>query len=319
MACTIQLGRISRSAGWVRAAFCIVAVLAGGCNGESRSGGELESVWGRRGITDGRLQKPRAMAIDKDDRLYIVDMMARIQVFDGDGRLVDGPWRTPEFENGKPTGMSIDRDGNLMVADTHYYRILFYTPDGRLLEEKTIGGKSGQGPGEFGLVTDVVQDSHGNYYVSEYGDFDRIQKFSPHGQFITQWGGHGSAPGQFRRPQNMAIDEDDNIWVADACNHRIQVFNSGGQRITMWGQQGHDPGQLSYPYDLVLDDEHVWICEFGNNRVQKFTRDGRTVACWGQGGRDDGQLHNPWAMARNRAGKIFVLDTNNHRVQRITL
>jgi DNA-binding beta-propeller fold protein YncE len=298
---------------------CVALILLVGCQSESPSGGELEGVWGRRGITDGRLQKPRAMAIDTDDRLYIVDMMARIQVFDGDGRLVESPWRTPAFENGKPTGMSVDRDGNLMVADTHYYRVLFYAPDGRLLEDKTIGGRAGQGPGEFGLVTDVVQDSQGNYYVSEYGDFDRIQKFSPDGQFIKQWGGHGSAPGQFRRPQNLAVDEDDNIWVADACNHRIQVFDSDGRRITIWGQQGREPGQLSYPYDLVLDSQHVWICEFGNNRVQKFTRDGRPVASWGQGGRDDGELHNPWALARNRAGKIFVLDTNNHRVQRIRL
>ncbi|MEK6248059.1 MAG: NHL repeat-containing protein [Planctomycetales bacterium] len=296
-----------------------MAILPGGCQTEVASNGEFEVSWGRRGITDGRLQKPRAMAIDASNRLYIVDMMARIQIFNGEGELLARPWQTPEFANGKPTGMTVDHNGNLMVADTHYYRILFYDPDGKLLEEKTIGGKAGQGPGEFGLVTDVVQDSEGNYYVSEYGDFDRIQKFSPEGDFVAQWGGHGSEVGQFRRPQNMFIDQRDQIWVADACNHRIQIFNTKGHLIKIWGEQGPAQGQLSYPYDLVVDEDYVWICEYGNNRIQKFTHDGKSVGCWGSGGRGECQLHNPWALARNSDGQIFVLDTNNHRVQRIRM
>ena len=50
--------------------------------------------------------------------------------------------------------------GRLLVADTHYYRVLIYAADGELLE--TIGGRQGHGPGEFGLVTDAVQDSKGD-------------------------------------------------------------------------------------------------------------------------------------------------------------
>ena len=278
-----------------------------------------EDIWGRRGTTDGRLQKPRAMAVDDEDNIYIVDMSARIQVFDDTGNLRRGPWRMPEFANGKPTGMSVDRSGNLAVADTHYYRILFFSPDGELLEDKTIGGTPGNGPGEFGLLTDVVQDSKGYYYASEYGGFDRIQKFTADGQFVTQWGVHGDRKKEFRRPQNMAIDEQDRIWVCDACNHRIQVFDTDGKLLDIWGHHGRAPGELSYPYDLVLDEQFVYICEYGNNRVQKFTRDGTSIACWGHSGRDAGQLYNPWALVLNRAGRLLVLDTNNHRVQKINL
>ena len=115
-----------------------------------------------------------------------------------------------------------------MVADTHYFRVLFYTPEGRLLEDQTIGGKYGFAPGEFTLVTDYAQDSQGNYYVSEYGEYDRIQKFSPQRKFLFQWGGHGNERGQFARPQDLAVDEHDHIWVADACNDRIQVFDATG-------------------------------------------------------------------------------------------
>lgn len=260
------------------------------------------------------------MAIDRDDQLYIVDMTARIQVFDTDGNHLRS-WKTPYYENGKPSGLSFDRDGNLLVADTHYFRMLVYSPQGKLLNDKTIGGNSGNAPGEFGLVTDAVQDSQGNYYVAEYGEFDRIQKFSPDGKFLFQWGGHGSELEQFIRPQNLAVDENDHIWVADACNHRIQVFDATtdeARLVRSWGRAGSQPGQLKYPYDLVLDQEgHVYVCEFGNHRVQKFTVDGVSLGCWGTHGRSDGEVHSPWALVQDIRGRIHVLDTYNHRVQRI--
>ena len=299
------------------ALFALIVLLATGCGGDYGSIGRLEKVWARRGISDGRFQKPRAMAIDAEDRIYIVDMTARIQVFDTEGNFLRG-WQTPTHENGKPTGLSIDRDGNLLVADTHYYQILIYSPEGKRIG--TIGGIEGPGPGQFGLVTDAVQDSQGNYYVGEMGEYDRIQKFSKEGEYLQQWGGHGSKPGQFARPQNLAIDEKDHIWVADACNHRIQVFDGEGKLLQWWGSQGDGPGELYYPYDLMLaPDGTIYICEFGNHRVQKFTRDGRSLGCWGSHGRGEGELHNPWALVRDSRGKIHVLDTNNHRVQRISM
>jgi DNA-binding beta-propeller fold protein YncE len=290
-----------------------------GCAPGEEGAYQPDKIWGRIGITDGRFQKPRAMAIDRYDRLYIVDMTARIQVFDVDGNFIR-TWSTPVHDNGRPTGLTIDHDGNLLVADTHYFRILCYTPEGRLLEDKTLGGTMGDRPGEFGLVTDAVRDSQGNIYVSEYGEWDRIQKFSPDREFLVQWGGHGDAPGQFLRPQNMEIDGDNRIWVADACNHRIQVFDTKGNLELLWGEEGTAVGQLSYPYDLTLDGEgHVYVCEYGNHRVQKFTLDGRSVAVWGRNGRRPGELHNPWALVRDSQGRIHVLDSNNHRVQKFVM
>src|SRR5262249_36022994 len=152
------------------------------------SAGKLIAVWGRRGISDGRLQKPRALAISADDLLYIVDMTARIQVFTTSGEFVRG-WQTPIHENGRPTGISIDHNGNVLVADTHYFRLLTYSPEGKLLD--TLGGVNGGAPGEFGFLTDALEDSEGNLYVSEYGEYDRIQKFSPDHKFLLEWGGHG--------------------------------------------------------------------------------------------------------------------------------
>ena len=301
------------------AALCFLGVAAvslTGCVGGS-SEGEAELIWGERGITDGRLQKPRAIAIDQEDNLYIVDMTARIQVFDGEGSFLHS-WKTPESKNGRPSGLSIDRDGRLLVADTHYFRMLVYKADGTSIPEDTIGGTEGQEPGDFGFVTDVVQDSQGNYYIAEYGTNDRVQKFSSSGEFLLQWGSHGEELGQFRRPQNMAIDAADRIWVTDACNHRIQVFDTNGELLDHWGREGSGPGELYYPYDVVLDgQDHVYICEYGNHRVQKFTLDGKPITSWGTNGRGPGQLHNPWAIALDSRGRLHVLDSNNHRVQRV--
>lgn len=308
----------------VAVGFCAVAlivpivVLGTGRQHDGIAQGRFEAVWGRYGITRGCFEKPRAMATDADGNIYVVDKTARIQVFDRNGQFLRD-WQTPEYYNGKPTGLSFDNDGHLMVADTHYFRILFYTPEGKLLEHKTLGGTMGQKPGEFGLVTDAVVDSEDNIYVAEYGEFDRIQKFTSDGKFILQWGGHGTEPGKFIRPQNLAVDEQDNIWVVDACNHRVQVFDSDGKLIKLWGQSGEGPGDLSYPYDLLLTDDYVYICEFGNSRVQKLTRDGKCVGTWGTCGRQEGELFNPWSIALDSRGRIHVLDTYNHRVQRIRL
>lgn len=297
---------------------CLVLGLVAGCGMNPHNYGRLAAVWGRRGISDGRFQRPRAIAIDRDDRIYVVDKTARIQVFDTGGKFLRG-WRTPAHETGKPTGLSIGSDGNLLVADTHYYRLLIYSPQGELL--RTIGGTLGQGPGEFGQVTDAVQDSKGNYYVAEKGEYDRIQKFSPEGEFLLQWGGHGRGPGQFVLPQSLAVDENDHIWVADACNHRIQVFDTEGKLLRMWGSEGRGLGELYYPYDLVLGENgDVYVCEYGNHRVQKFTfqkstGDYESLGCWGTNGRGEGELHNPWGLVRDSRGKIYVLDTNNHRIQ----
>lgn len=281
--------------------------------------GRLEAVWGEHGVRDGQFHRPRAAAIDRHEQLYIVDKSARIQVFDPEGRFLRG-WRTPAWEHGKPTGLSIHPDGSLMVADTHYFRILFYDPDGTLQAERTLGGEFGPGPGQFGLVTDAVADSQGCLYVAEYGEYDRIQKFAPDGTFLFQWGGRGSEPGQFSRPQNLAVDQQDQVWVVDACNDRVQVFDATGDQallVQCWGSRGDQPGQLRYPYDLVLVDDAVYICEFGNHRIQKFTREGKSLQCWGMEGRGPGQLFNPWAIVMDQDQRLHIVDTYNHRVQRV--
>ena len=300
---------------------CATSLLTG-CGSEQISSTPPDKVWGRRGLGDGALQKPRAIAIDAQDQLYIVDMTGRIQVFTADGEFIRG-WTTPESANGKPSGLAFANDGCLMVADTHYFRMLVYSPEGKLQENRTIGGINGHGHGEFNFVTDCLQDRAGNYYISEYGEYDRVQKFSPAGKFIMQWGSHGHALEQFIRPQKMTLDDAGLLWIADACNHRVQVFDVSGDQaklVKSWGEEGEAVGQLRYPYDIVLDGRgHVYLCEYGNHRVQKFTLEGQSLGTWGTSGRRAGEMAQPWGCALDSRGRLHILDSYNHRVQRVVL
>ena len=296
---------------------CLAAVaLVSGCDSSVRSAPEL--VWGIHGTKPGWLQKPRVAAFDERDQLYIADLTDRIQVFDRDGHYLRG-WRTPDLNVDGPSGLTVDRLGRLLVADTHFYRVLVYSNTGELLFQ--IGdGVQGSTPGRFAYPTDGVIDRAGNFYVSEYGENDRIQVFSPEGTWLRQWGGHGFEPGEFLRPRALAIDDRDRIYVADSCNHRIQVFDTRGKLLNAWGTRGTAPGQMSYPYDLAIGpDGALYVCEYGNQRVQKFTLDGKPLGLWGASGRGPGQLFTPWALAVDGQGAVSVIDTNNHRVQRFRL
>lgn len=288
-------------------------LLLTGCGGPRE---EPELVWGRRGVQDGFFVKPRAAAIDAHDRLYIVDFTARIQVFDRDGKFLNLCWTTPDYRNGRPSGLSIDRDGNLLVSDSHYHCLRIYSPEG--VELRHFGGNLGSEPGQFGYISDTVQDADGYYYVAEFGLNQRISKLDAEGHFVKCWGSLGTEPGQFSRVRALALGPDGNLYVADACNHRIQVFTREGELVRVWGHQGNEPGQLEFPYDLAFGrHEELYVVEYGNHRVQKFTMDGKSLGCWGGPGREPGKLCSPWALVVDSRGKVHVIDSENHRVQRI--
>jgi len=279
-----------------------------------------ELVWGKLGLSDGRFQKPRAMTIDRENQLYIIDKTGRVQVFDRDGKFLR-KWHTPDITNGKPTGVGINNDQLLMVADTHYFQILFYTLQGEPLPEKTIGGSNGPNVGQFAFVTDVLQDPQGNYFISEYGEFDRIQKYSSNGEFICRFGETGEGPLQFSRPQSMVMDDSGNLWISDACNHRIQVIRCEKDRpelVRIIGSQGTKAGQFRYPYGIQLgSDQSLYAAEFGNHRIQKLDLEGRPIFTWGTPGRNAGQLNQPWTLAQDSLGRIHILDSGNNRIQRL--
>jgi sugar lactone lactonase YvrE len=282
-----------------------------------------DAVIGQRGLADGRFQKPRAMAISPDDQLFVIDKTARVQAFDPDGKFVCG-WKTPRWANGKPTGATFDSPTDtLVVVDTHYFQFLFYSRQGELIEQRTIGGVNGTEPGQFGWVTDFARAPDGTIYLSEYGQYDRIYKYSADGQYIDRLGEHGDQPLQFSRPQSMAVDEQGLLWVADSCNHRIQVIDwreEKARSVRILGGQGAQVGQLQFPYGMTLaSEDRLLVSEFGNHRVQCWTRQGKPISSWGSAGKEPGQLNQPWAVALDSKERVYVVDSGNNRIQRYKL
>jgi sugar lactone lactonase YvrE len=293
----------------------IVAVLClAGCGGASS---RPDLVWGKKGVQNGDFVRPRAAVIDTKDRLWVVDFTARVQAFDLDGKHLGITFSTPDYRKGRPSGMSLDREGNLLVADSHYHCFRIYDADGH--ETRVVSLPSGSAPGQLGYVSDVVQDEDGFFYVAEFGEVQRISKLDKDGKFITSWGEAGQEPGQFARARALALGPDGLLYLADACNHRIQVFTRDGKLVRHFGSNGEGPGELSYPYDLGFNKKgELYVVEYGNHRVQKFTAQGESLGTWGGPGREPGKFHSPWALVIDRRGRIHVLDTENHRVQRIT-
>ncbi len=289
----------------------IVALfLIAGCD----DGRQPEAVWFETGVGPGQTVYPRGITYSKrDDCFFLVDRMARIQRIDHNGKPI-GEWRMPNWERGKPTGLSVGPDGNVYIADTHYARVAVYTPEGKFLKD---WGTFGREPGQFIYPTDVAFDKAGNIYVSEYGDNDRIQVFDPNDHKVLRIiGKFGQGDGEFARPQSMVID-DEILYVTDSCNHRISVFKIDGTFIRHIGCIGTGLGQFRFPYGLDEDQGgHLVVAEFGNNRVQLIDKKtGKGLATWGAAGREVGQLAYPWAAAVDRSGRIVTVDSGNNRLQ----
>jgi hypothetical protein len=285
----------------------LLALLLSGCDQQTES-------WGEKGTWKGALFHPRAVQQLGQEGWAVLDRTDRVQIFSLEGEFLKG-WRTPETGRGNPRGLSLDRQGNILVADTHYSRVLRYSRQGELLQ--TIG-EPGTEAGQFGLVTGAVEDASGILTTIEYGDRVRVQRFDAEGNFLATWGEMGTAPGQFRRPQGICLAPTGEIVIADSVNHRLQVFTREGDLARVIGEAGKEPGQLSYPYDVDCDSAgRIYVIEFGNYRLQVFSPAGESLLLLGSPGTGPREFHEPWGVTVLENGEVLVADTRNHRIQNL--
>jgi len=312
---------------------------------------ERVQIIGTRGTGVGQFNKPRSVAVDKQDNLYVVDMTGRVQKFSPEGEFILS-WQMPQTDLGKPKGMGCDRDGNIIVIEPHYQRVNHFTPEGKLVAQ---WGTHGTNDGQLTLPRSAAVNSRGEIFVSEYTVVDRVQRFklpttkptfniqhstsnversplaltrstsaeerentSPtQAEWLGSFGQPGNRDGEFNRAEGLGIDVADRVYVADSCNHRIQVFSPEGKWLRNYGKAGSGKGELSYPYDVRVDAKGMqFVCEFGNSRVQIFDALDRPVEMLGKSGFAPGQFSTPWAIALDTHGNLYVADAGNHRVQK---
>ncbi len=193
-----------------------------------------------------------------------------------------------------PHGITLDNDGNLIIADEGSNRVLRYTPDGKFL------GEIGRGPGDserrqmpggyFKAPRASAVDAEGNIFVSDEGTGERIEAFNPQGKFLFRFGLKGNSPGMLLRPHGMQFDSEGRLFVDDVDNFRISVYTHSGKFLYSWGHGGLNPGGLNPPHGLFLDrNDDVFVDSF-YGPAQKFTAQGDFLRAFAYANPPDGPI-----------------------------
>lgn len=174
-----------------------------------------------------------------------------------------------------------------------------------------------------GLISprNLVTDFDGNIYALDTGN-SRILKYSPKGELLLSWGSRtpdGQLPpasGTFNEPWGIAMDDNNNILVADTWNHRIQKFDTEGKFLLEWGSAGLAIDGLDRLWGprgvAVARDGKVYVTDAGNKRIVVFSSDGEALFEFGTTG--DAQLDEPVGIAIGPDRNIYITDTWNLRV-----
>ena len=149
----------------------------------------------------------------------------------------------------------------------------------------------------------------GDVYVADWRN-DRIQRFSPSGEFLAEFGESGNGDGQFNRPTSVAVDTDGYMYMADWGNERVQILDSKGGFV----QKLRGEATLS-----------KWAEEFLNANTEEAEARARSnlepVLDFVSGNPHEESSHieklfwGPASVKLDGAGRLYVTETNRHRVQ----
>ncbi|WP_298818363.1 flippase activity-associated protein Agl23 [Chloroflexus sp.] len=226
------------------------------------------------------------------------------------------------------TGIAIDPQGNIYMADTLNHRIEVFAPDGALARNF---GSQGSGLDQFYEPRGLAFDAEGNLYVADTWNA-RIVKYSPELRPLASWGSgdldlgdgrratitegdparNAAAPLGFFGPRGVAVDADGNVYIADTGNKRIVVTDSNGTFLYQFGGAGSAPGQFNEPTSLAFDGAgNLYVADTWNGRVQVFARaaDGRIdpipLMTWPVRGWQSNTYDDPM-LTVSRDGTVYV-------------
>lgn len=183
----------------------------------------------------------------------------------------------------------------------------------------------------FDEISAVGVDSHGNVFVLHRGgrqwpDSD-VLDLTPipapavlvfdgrTGNMVSLWGQK-----QFALPHSLTVDRDDNVWITDVALHQVYKFTHDGRLLLTLGERavpGGDRAHFNRPTDVAVHADGSFYVSDGyvNSRILKFAADGQFLLEWGVKGAGPGQFDLPHGLALDAAGRVFVVDRQNARVQ----
>ncbi|MNK93459.1 Serine/threonine-protein kinase PknD [compost metagenome] len=241
-----------------------------------------------------------------------------------------------------PSGVAVDSNGNLFVADSANNAIRKVAPTGEVAT--LAGGNAGflDGVGRaaaFNGPTGLVLGSDGTLYIADSGN-NAIRKLSPDGTVSTLAGnsefGYVDGPAaaaQFNQPSDIAVDNHRNIYVVDTFNHVIRKITAEGNVTTLAGNiaGGFSDGvgsaaRFSFPKGITLDlSGNLFVADTDNHRIRKITPEGvvSTLAgdgffSWRDGLGLSAQFDEPTGITLDPLGNLFVTDRNNYCVRKVS-
>lgn len=223
-----------------------------------------------------------------------------------------------ELENG---AADTQQEESYTVVDEAFGQL----PDGR-----EYGSVSAIFPGPDGTTMWVAERCGENTCIG-HEDLETIFEFDLDGNLLRSFGA-----GVMAWPHGMFVDQDGNVWVADALGigvddvegmgHAVFKFSPEGEILMTLGQPGvagDGPDAFRQPSDvLVAPNGDIFVVDGhgveGSNRVVKFSPDGQFLMEWGGTGAEAGEFRDPHALAMDSQGRLFVGDRGNSRIQIFT-
>ena len=257
----------------------------------------------KQGSADGKGIKasfffPTALATDIKGNVYVADTHnSLIRRITPDGTVSTFAGKPTKFVNDikdtagmdHPSGIAIDKHGNVFVSDLNKDLIKKVTPEGKV---SIIAGNGDRGKTDgkgssasFYLPAGLALDGNGNLYVCDSYN-NMIRKITPDGTVTTIAGrskkgskdGKGSTA-SFWHPNSLTVDKNGNVYVADMGNNKIRKITPDGTVTTFTGADkpgaGNGPiknASFYQPYGIASDKEgNLYIADYQNSLIRKIT------------------------------------------------
>ncbi len=239
-----------------------------------------------------------------------------------------------------PAGLAVDANNTLYAANATASRVVRVPPSGPITVAFGNGNFRFSGDGLAVSATlyapqSVITDGAGTIYIADTGNH-RVRKISPAGAMTTVAGtgvpaftgdGVPAASAALNRPTALALDAQGNLFIADALNYRLRRVDGISGRIDTLAGFG-DRGQLDGASGLAVDARgNVYVSDTNHHRVLRIdaTRSVSSLAgtgvrgYFGDGGAaSTAQLSAPSGLIMDTSGSLFIVDTGNHVVRRVS-